>query len=117
MFLINIHQLNIVLTQTISLGTLEHQVDDVRRVLCLQRQDILILGGAQDLGQRDQVDSQCHGPIASVWTEGLCGQKHGYEGDVRVVHGLESDACVIAVEVAVLNQVFDGIHDLYLSGG
>lgn len=31
---------------------------------------------------------------------------------MRVVHGLEGDAGVIAVEVAVLNEVLDGIDDL-----
>ncbi len=31
---------------------------------------------------------------------------------MRVVHRLEGNAAVIAVEVAVLDQVFDGIHDL-----
>lgn len=30
-----------------------------------------------------------------------------------VVHGLESDAGVIAVEVAVLDQVLDGVDDLH----
>lgn len=29
-----------------------------------------------------------------------------------VVHGLERDAGVIAVEVAILNQVFDGVDHL-----
>ena len=29
-----------------------------------------------------------------------------------IVHGLEGDAGVIAVEVAVLNEVFDGVNDL-----
>jgi hypothetical protein len=31
---------------------------------------------------------------------------------VRVVHGLEGDTGVIAVEVAVLNEVLDGVDDL-----
>ena len=29
-----------------------------------------------------------------------------------IVHGLEGNAGVIAVEVAILDQVFDGINDL-----
>jgi hypothetical protein len=32
---------------------------------------------------------------------------------VRVVHSLESDAGVIAVEVAILNEVLDCIYHLY----
>jgi hypothetical protein len=31
---------------------------------------------------------------------------------VRVVHGLEGDTGVIAVEVAVLDKVLDGVDDL-----
>ena len=31
---------------------------------------------------------------------------------MRVVHSLEGDAGVIAVEVAVLYEVFDGVDDL-----
>ncbi len=31
---------------------------------------------------------------------------------MRIVHGLEGDARVIAVEVAILYQVFDSVHDL-----
>jgi hypothetical protein len=34
---------------------------------------------------------------------------------VGVVHGLESDSGIIAVEVAVLNKVFDGIDNLSCS--
>jgi hypothetical protein len=33
---------------------------------------------------------------------------------VRVVHGLERDTRVIAVEVAVLYEVLDGIDDLFI---
>jgi hypothetical protein len=32
---------------------------------------------------------------------------------VGVVHGLERNAGVIAVEVAVLDEVLDGVDDLY----
>ena len=31
---------------------------------------------------------------------------------MRVIHGLKGDTGVIAVEVAVLHQVFDGVDDL-----
>jgi hypothetical protein len=31
---------------------------------------------------------------------------------VRVIHGLEGDTGVIAVEVAVLDKVLDGVDDL-----
>jgi len=33
-----------------------------------------------------------------------------------IVHSLQSDAGVIAVEVAVLDEVFDGVNDLHTLG-
>jgi hypothetical protein len=50
--------------------------------------------------------------VASVWGETFCLEHHGDKGDVGVVHGLEGDTAVIAVEVAVLDKIFDGIHHL-----
>ena len=32
---------------------------------------------------------------------------------MRVIHGLESDTRVIAVEVAVLDEIFDGIDNSF----
>lgn len=31
---------------------------------------------------------------------------------MAVVHGLQRDAAVIAIEVAVLNEILDGVDDL-----
>lgn len=112
MLLVNIHELNIILAETVGLSTLEHQVDSIRRVFGLQRQDVFILGSAQNLGQRDQVDTEGNVTVAAVWRETLSTEQHGDEGNVRVVHGLEGDTGVIAVEVAVLNEVLDGVDDL-----
>lgn len=111
-FLVNVHQLDIVLAETVGLSALEHQVDSIGRVLRLQRENVFILGGAQDLGQRGQVDAQGNVAVAAVRREALRLQKHGHQGNMGVVHGLEGNSRVIAVEVAVLHKIFDGLNDL-----
>lgn len=112
MLLINIHQLDIILRDTIRLAGLKHQVDNIRRILGLKRENVLVLRRAENLGQAVQVDAQRDVAVAAEGREALGSEKHGDEGDVGVVHGLEGDAGVIAVEVAVLNEIFDGVDDL-----
>jgi hypothetical protein len=112
MLLVNIHKLQVILAQPITLAALENQIQDIRSILSLDCQDILALGGTQDLGERCEVDAKGDITVASVWGEGFCLEHHGDERDVRVVHGLESHTGVIAVEVAVLDEILDCIDDL-----
>jgi hypothetical protein len=66
MLLIDIHQLDIVLAQPIRLLALKHQIHHVGRILGLEREDIVVLRGAQHLGQRAQVDAQRQVAVAAV---------------------------------------------------
>lgn len=113
MLLINVHQFDIIFTQPVSLCALEDEVDDIGSIFGLESQDIIILGGSEDFGQGREVDAKCKVSIAAERGEPFGFQHHGHEGDMRVVHRLESDPGVIAVEVAVLHQVFDSIDHLY----
>ena len=112
--LINVHQLDVVLADAICRGTLEDEVHHVRAVLSLKGEHIGALCGAEDFGERVEVDAERNVAVAAVWLELLRSQHHGHERDVRIVHGLERDARVIAVEVAVLYQVLDRIDRLEL---
>ena len=112
MLLIDIHKLDIVLAQSIAFTALKHQIDDIRRVFRLQRQNILVLRTPQHLHQRGEIDAEGDVAVAAEGREGFGFEHHGDEGDVGVVHGLEGDARVIAVEVAVLDEIFDGVDDL-----
>ena len=67
---------------------------------------------SEDFREGLKVDPQGNVTVASERCEHLRLQHHGDKSDVRVVHGLEGDARVIAVEVAVLDQILDSIHDL-----
>lgn len=112
MLLINIHQLDVVFADSVALGALKDNVDDIGGILSLESKNIVWLCGAEDLLQRGEVDAESNVAITSEGREGFRLEHHRDKGNVGVVHGLESDTRVIAVEVAVLHQVLDGIDDL-----
>lgn len=112
MLLVDVHKLEVIFADAVVIDALEEQVERVWGILSLEGQDIVALGGAQNLCQRHQVDAESNVAVASVGAEGVSLEHHGDEGDMGVVHGLQRNARVIAVEVAVLHQVFDGIHHL-----
>lgn len=112
MLLVDIHQLDIVLAQSIGTSGLEDEVDDIWRVFRLQCEDVGRLGGAQNFCEGGQVDTECNVSITSEGREGFGLEVHRDEGDVTVVHCLEGDTRVIAVEVAVLDEIFDRVDDL-----
>jgi hypothetical protein len=110
--LVNVHKLEVVLGDPVGLGALEHEVQDIGRVLGLEREDVLVLRGAQDLGERGEVDAERNVAVAAERRETLSLEHHRHKRDMAVVHCLQGDAAVIAVEVAVLHQVLDRIDDL-----
>jgi hypothetical protein len=110
--LVNIHELQVVLAQSVIVAALKNQVEHVRRVFGLEGEDILSPGSAEDLCQGGEVNTQSYVAIAPVWGEALGLEHHRDEGNVGVVHRLERDTGVIAVEVAVLDEILDGINDL-----
>lgn len=112
MLLIDIHQLQIILAQSITLTALKDQVKNIWCVFCLDSQDILVASGAEHFRKRGEVETKRNVAIASVGGEAFCLQHHGDERDVGVVHCLEGDTGIIAVEVAILDEIFDGIDDL-----
>ncbi len=112
MLLIDIHQLKIVFGQSVALAGLELEVQHIWGVLGLEGKNIVVLGSTEDLGEGTEVDTERNVAIATVWGETLGLEHHGDERDVGVVHGLQSNAGVVAVEVAVLDEVLDRIDNL-----
>ena len=112
MLLIDIHKLDIILAQPITFAALEDQVDNIRSIFRLEGQNVFVLGASEHLHEGGEVDAEGDVAVAAERGEGLGFEHHGDEGDVGTVHGLEGDAGVIAVEVAVLYEVFDGVDDL-----
>ena len=112
MLLVDVHQLDVVLADPVGAAVLEDEVDHVGRVLGLECKDVLAPCRAEHLCERAQVDTKGNVAVAAEGLKGLGPQQHRYKGDVRVVHGLQRDTRVIAVEVAVLHEVLDGVDDL-----
>jgi hypothetical protein len=112
MLLVNIHELQVILADPILLDTLKHQVDDIRGIFGLEGKNIVGLGSAEDFGERVEIDAQRNVAITAEGREGLGPERHGHESNVRVVHGLQGDSRVIAVEVAVLDKTADSVDDL-----
>ncbi len=112
MLLVNVHQFDVVFAESVRLGTLEHQVNDIWRVVRLQGQDVFVLSSAEDLGQGDQVDTDGDVAVTAVGGEAFSLQKHGHKGNVGVVHSLKGDSGVIAIEIAVLYEIFNGVDNL-----
>jgi hypothetical protein len=110
--LVNVHKLEVVLGDPVGLGALKHEVEHVGRVLGLEREDVLVLGGTQHLGERGEVDAERDVAVAAERRETLGLEHHRHERDMAVVHCLQGDAAVIAVEVAVLHQVLDRVDNL-----
>lgn len=110
--LVDVHELEVILGEAVGVGVLKDQVQAVGRVLGLEGHDVVVLGGAEHLGQGGQVDTQRDVAVAPVGREAVGLEHHGHKRDVRVVHGLQRDSRVIAVEVAVLDQVLDGVDHL-----
>lgn len=112
MLLVNVHELEVVLGDPVGLGALEDEVEDVGRVLGLEGEDILILSRPQHLGEGGEVDAESNVAVAAEGREALGLEHHGHERHMAVVHGLQGDAAVIAVKVAVLHQILDGVDNL-----
>lgn len=112
MLLVNVHQLDVVLADSVTVGALKDKVDNIGRVLGLEGEDILVLSSAENLLQRYEVDAEGDVTVASEGREGVGLEQHGDKGDVRIVHGLEADTGVVTFKVAVLDKVLDGFDDL-----
>lgn len=69
--LIDIHEFQVILAQSITLAALEHHVENIWRIICLECQNILILGSAENLCKGGKVDTKSDVTIASVWGESL----------------------------------------------
>jgi hypothetical protein len=112
MFLVDIHQLDVIFAQAICLCALEHEVHYVGGIFSLKGQDIVVLCSSEDFGQGVEVDTEGKVSVATKGREAFCLQHHRDKGNVGIVHCLERDSGVIAVEVAILHEIFDSIDHL-----
>lgn len=82
MFTIDIHEFNIILTRSFLLGRLKHQIQGIRRILRLDRDNIVILSGTKDLREGVEVDAESDVAVATVRVKALCAEEHADERNV-----------------------------------
>lgn len=110
--LVNVHELDFVLAHPLTSDGIEPEADDIRVVLSPDDEHLIALGSSHHLGKGAKVEAEGDVAVTPVWSEGVCLEHHGDKGDVGVVHGLEGHSLVIAIKVAVLDQVLDGLDNL-----
>ena len=67
MLLINVHELDIIFAQPITLAALENQVDGIRVVIGFQRQDVFVLSTSKYFHQGAEIDAEGDVAITSKW--------------------------------------------------
>ena len=82
MLLINVHKLDIILAQPVAFTAFKHQVDNIWGVVCLERQDVFILGASKHFHKGAQVDAEGNVAIAAEGGEGFGFEHHGDKGNV-----------------------------------
>ncbi|KAJ8544259.1 hypothetical protein ON010_g12008 [Phytophthora cinnamomi] len=92
-------------------GGLEHDVERVAVVLRRERQGVVVARALEDLGQRRRLHAQRDVAVAAVVLEALGAQQQRHERHVRAVHGLQRQARLGAVDVALGDEVLHGLHD------
>lgn len=112
MLLINIHELEVVFRNAVILGRLEDEIQDIGGILSLEGQHVLILRRTQHLSKGREINTESDVSVAAIGGETLVLEHHGHQGDMAVIHGLEGDAAVIAVEIAILDEILDRIDNL-----
>mmetsp|Transcript_6029 Transcript_6029/g.15552 ORF Transcript_6029/g.15552 Transcript_6029/m.15552 type:complete len:342 (+) Transcript_6029:39-1064(+) len=107
------HRLHLKVADLVVVLTLEQEGDVVGLILALDGDDVVVAGALDHL--HEVADVQAHGdvPVAPVVLEPLGLQQDVDQGDVARVHGLERKPIGTAVEVALRDDVLDGIKHLF----
>ena len=112
MLLVDVHKLDIVLANPVGRAVLEDQVDNIRRILRLEGKNVIALRSAEHLRKRAKVDTKGDVAVASEGAKSLRSEQHGDKSNVGIVHSLQRDTGVIAVKIAILDKILDGVDDL-----
>ena len=82
MLLINIHKFQVILAQPVTLAALKNKVQNIRRVLCLESENILVLSSTQDLRKGCEIDTKRNVTIAPVRREAFGLEHHRNESNM-----------------------------------
>lgn len=65
MLLVNVHKLDVVLAQPVAFCALEDQVDNIRCVLSLESEDVLVLRATENFCEGGKVDAEGEVTVAA----------------------------------------------------
>lgn len=91
MLLIQVHKLHVKVGHAFPPLSLEDEGDNVRGVLRLHGDHIVVVTALEDLGEGGEVHAHGEVPIAPERLEPLRPQVQGHQGHVAVVHRLQLD--------------------------
>lgn len=78
MLLVDIHQFDVVLGNTIILRVFKNEIEHIRCIVGLERQQVIVLRSTEHLLQRRKIDSEGNIAVTAVWREGVGLQLHGH---------------------------------------
>lgn len=93
-------------------GALKHEGDGVAAIVGLEGDDVIVSGTLQHLGHVVEVHAHGDVAVAAIVLEALGSEEQSHQSHVARVHGLKRKPGGRAVEVGIVHQVLDGLHNL-----
>ena len=94
-----------------SLGVLKSQLQRRGVLVSLKHQGVVVASKLQHLGEVGDVNSERLGGIGAEGLKTVGRDVERHQGDVGGVHSLDGETVVGDVDVYVVDEVFDGLHD------
>ena len=95
------------------LRAFEQESQVISGIVGLESDNVFIVCTLENLAQVRGVESQILCTIASVVVQSIAIKMDGNERHVRGIHGLNRNAVVAAIHICILNQILDGVNDLF----
>ncbi len=95
------------------LRALEQESQVISGIVGLEGNDIFIVRTFENLAQVCGIESQILCTIASVVVQSVAIEMDRNEGNMRRIHGLNGNSIVAAIHICILDQILDGINDLF----
>ena len=95
------------------LRALKQESQVISGIVGLEGNDVFIVCAFENLAQVCGVESQILCTITSVVVQSVAIEMDRNEGNMRGIHGLNGNAVVAAIHICILDQILDGINDLF----
>merc|ERR1719336_2636984 len=111
-FALNLHQLQIEVSDAVVTSTLALEADCVSTTLPAELQGVGRPTHLQDLREGIHVHPQTRGPVALEVCESRLTQQERDQCNMRTVHGLHLQALLAAIEIHIFAKIFHSVNDL-----